>query len=182
MFCRERANLSVQLKDTKTVVGRLESVVGLILHIVAIFLYLIIFDVSFLPSYDVESKRHACYMFHSTCLLPYALCISHEQRGIVHSLMDFALSLCCWHVAGLLSGLHLNLLTRARLEVMKGLPAVVANTTQQHQQSSTITTQYHHNSAAQQYSNITKQQHHNDIALYCDSTVPSTQHNAAGTP
>ncbi|DBA97213.1 TPA: hypothetical protein ACH3X1_014965 [Trebouxia sp. C0004] len=42
---KERANLSVQLKDTKTVVGRLESVVGLILHIVAIFLYLIIFDV-----------------------------------------------------------------------------------------------------------------------------------------
>ncbi len=29
MFCRERANLSVQLKDTKTVVGRLESVVGI---------------------------------------------------------------------------------------------------------------------------------------------------------
>ncbi|DBA70449.1 TPA: hypothetical protein ACH3X2_011857 [Trebouxia sp. C0005] len=53
---KERANLSVQLKDTKTVVGRLESVVGLILHIVAIFLYLIIFDVSFLPSYDVVSK------------------------------------------------------------------------------------------------------------------------------
>ena len=108
MFCRERANLSVQLKDTKTVVGRLESVVGLILHIVAIFLYLIIFDVSFLPSYDVESKRHACYMFHSTCLLLYALCISYKQRGIVHSLMDFALSLVlldCWHVAGLLLGL-----------------------------------------------------------------------------
>ena len=63
MFCRERANLSVQLKDTKTVVGRLESVVGLILHIVAIFLYLIIFDVSLLPSCVLVSKRRAWYTF-----------------------------------------------------------------------------------------------------------------------
>ena len=85
MFCRERANLSVQLKDTKTVVGRLESVVGLILHIVAIFLYLIIFDVSFLPSYDVVSKRRAWCTFELNCLLLYAQCISDEQQGITQS-------------------------------------------------------------------------------------------------
>lgn len=66
MFCRERANLSVQLKDTKTVVGRLESVVGLILHIVAIFLYLIIFDVSFLPPYNLLSERRTWYTFEPT--------------------------------------------------------------------------------------------------------------------
>ncbi len=68
IFCRERANLSVQLKDTKTVVGRLESVVGLILHIVAIFLYLIIFDVSLLPSCDAVSKHCAWCTFESTYL------------------------------------------------------------------------------------------------------------------
>lgn len=52
-LCRERANLSVQLKDTKTVVGRLETVIGIILHIVAIFIYLIIFDVSLFTMGDV---------------------------------------------------------------------------------------------------------------------------------
>ena len=45
-WCRERANLSLQLKDTKTVVGRLQWVIGLILHIIAFFIYLTIFDVS----------------------------------------------------------------------------------------------------------------------------------------
>ena len=45
-LCRERANLSLQLKDTKTVVGRLQWVIGLILHIIAFFIYLTIFDVS----------------------------------------------------------------------------------------------------------------------------------------
>ena len=43
---RERANLAGQLKDTKTVVGRLEGVIGLILHILAFFIYLVIFNVS----------------------------------------------------------------------------------------------------------------------------------------
>ena len=38
--------MSVQLKDTKTVVGRLQWVIGLGLHIVAFFIYLTIFDVS----------------------------------------------------------------------------------------------------------------------------------------
>ena len=45
LACRERANLSLQLKDTKTVVGRLQWVIGLILHIIAFFIYLTIFDV-----------------------------------------------------------------------------------------------------------------------------------------
>ena len=46
VMCRERVNLSVQLKDTKTVVGRLQWVVGLALHIIAFFIYLTIFNVS----------------------------------------------------------------------------------------------------------------------------------------
>ena len=182
MFYRERANLSVQLKDTKTVVGRLESVVGLILHIVAIFLYLIIFDVSFLPSYNVVYRRCAWCTCGSTLLLLYALCISCGQRDIIHSsigLCACAVLLACWHVAALLLGLHLQLLIRARLEVTRGLPAVVANTRQHHQQCSTTTTQYHHNSAAQEYSTITEQKHHNNTALsqYSIVTIHCCQHS-----
>ena len=44
---RERANLAVQLKDTKSVVGRLKFVISVVLHIVFIFFYLMIYDVSF---------------------------------------------------------------------------------------------------------------------------------------
>ncbi len=45
-LCRERANLAVQLKDTKSVVGRLKSVISVVLHIVFIFFYLVIYNVS----------------------------------------------------------------------------------------------------------------------------------------
>ena len=37
---------SCLLQDTKTVVGKLELVVGVIIHIIFIFFYLIIFNVS----------------------------------------------------------------------------------------------------------------------------------------
>ena len=46
MSCRERQNLAVQLKDTKSVVGRLKSVISIVLHIVFIFFYLMIYNVS----------------------------------------------------------------------------------------------------------------------------------------
>ncbi len=46
LFCRERANLAVQLKDTKSVVGRLKFVISIVLHIVFIFFYLMIYNVS----------------------------------------------------------------------------------------------------------------------------------------
>ena len=36
----------MQLKDTKSVVGRLKSVISVVLHIVFIFFYLIIYNVS----------------------------------------------------------------------------------------------------------------------------------------
>lgn len=43
---RERRNLAVQLKDTKSVVGRLKAVLLLLLHLLAAFFYLVIFNVS----------------------------------------------------------------------------------------------------------------------------------------
>lgn len=45
VLCRERQNLAVQLKDTKSVVGRLKFVISIVLHIVFIFFYLMIYNV-----------------------------------------------------------------------------------------------------------------------------------------
>lgn len=47
--CRERANLAVQLKDTKSVVGRLKFVISIVLHCIFIFFYLVIYNVSRAP-------------------------------------------------------------------------------------------------------------------------------------
>ena len=68
--CRERANLAGQLKDTKTVVGRLEGVIGLVLHILAFFIYLVIFDVRkcLLQDYSAHLlPRHTASLL-ATCM------------------------------------------------------------------------------------------------------------------
>lgn len=44
-MCRERTDLAIQLKDTKSVVGRLKFVISIILHILFAFFYLTIFNV-----------------------------------------------------------------------------------------------------------------------------------------
>ena len=43
---RERTNLSLQLKDSKTIVGRLQCVLGAMLQALGLFIYLLIFNVS----------------------------------------------------------------------------------------------------------------------------------------
>ena len=43
---RERTNLSLQLKDSKTIVGRLQFVLGAMLQALGFFIYLLIFNVS----------------------------------------------------------------------------------------------------------------------------------------
>ena len=45
IFCARR-NLAVQLNDTKSVVGRLKAVLLLLLHLLAAFFYLVIYNVS----------------------------------------------------------------------------------------------------------------------------------------
>ena len=45
---RERTNLSLQLKDSKTIVGRLQFVLGAMLQALGFFIYLLIFNVSFI--------------------------------------------------------------------------------------------------------------------------------------
>ena len=49
MLRRERANLAVQLKDTKSVVGRLKFVISIVLHCIFIFFYLVIYNVRRAP-------------------------------------------------------------------------------------------------------------------------------------
>jgi hypothetical protein len=41
-----RANLAASLKDTRTIVGKLERILGICIHIVFVFFYLLIWNVS----------------------------------------------------------------------------------------------------------------------------------------
>ena len=47
---RERKFLAATLRDTRTVVGRLELIIGVVVHLVFIFFYLLIFRVRRSPS------------------------------------------------------------------------------------------------------------------------------------
>ena len=57
---QERKHLAFTLKDTKTIVGKLERIAGFVIHILMFFFYLVIFDVSlsFLLCYIL---LFACY-------------------------------------------------------------------------------------------------------------------------
>ncbi|KAL3133021.1 hypothetical protein ABBQ38_006930 [Trebouxia sp. C0009 RCD-2024] len=74
---RERVNLSVQLKDTKTVVGRLQWVIGLGLHIVAFFIYLTIFDV------DLQKT----WVMFSSIVLAFAFVFGNSVRSVYESII-----------------------------------------------------------------------------------------------
>lgn len=51
LLMQERKHLAFQLKDTKTVVSKLERIFGVIIHLLFVILYLVIFDVRLsLPS------------------------------------------------------------------------------------------------------------------------------------
>ena len=60
---RERRNLAVQLKDTKSVVGRLKAVLLVLLHLLAAFFYLVIYNVSARQGNGVDEpdvRMHMC--------------------------------------------------------------------------------------------------------------------------
>ena len=46
MVTQERRNLAMTLKDTRTVVNKIERILMVLLHIIFIFFYLLIFNVS----------------------------------------------------------------------------------------------------------------------------------------
>lgn len=53
---QQRTNLSATLRDTKTIVGKVEAIIGAIIHLVFSFLYLAIFNVRF--QYHQHIVRH----------------------------------------------------------------------------------------------------------------------------
>ena len=54
----DRKNLAATLKDTKTVVGKLETIFGVVIQLLFFFLYLIIWNVRILP--PVPFACHSC--------------------------------------------------------------------------------------------------------------------------
>ena len=67
---RERTNLSLQLKDSKTIVGRLQFVLGAMLHALGFFIYLLIFNVSCILAHALckalcctscRTEQYCCY-------------------------------------------------------------------------------------------------------------------------
>ena len=46
---QERKYLALQLKDTKTIVGKLEFMCGVFIHLVLVLIYLVIFNVRSFP-------------------------------------------------------------------------------------------------------------------------------------
>ncbi|KAK9840563.1 hypothetical protein WJX81_001411 [Elliptochloris bilobata] len=74
---RERRNLAVQLKDTKSVVGRLKLVLLLLLHIVAAFFYLLIFNV------DIQKL----WVFISSLIIGSAFVFGNSMKQLFESVI-----------------------------------------------------------------------------------------------
>lgn len=69
---QERRDLAFTLKDTKTIVGKLRTIVGTALHLIFIMFYLLIFAVSQLPTPSLHAPQSWHWLaFH---LLVYSCC------------------------------------------------------------------------------------------------------------
>jgi len=58
-----RCDLSLSLNDTQTVVGKLERVIGVAIHMAFIFLYLIVFNVNVIKTYLALSSLVLAFSF-----------------------------------------------------------------------------------------------------------------------
>ncbi|KAK9909747.1 hypothetical protein WJX75_006863 [Coccomyxa subellipsoidea] len=74
---RERTNLAIQLKDTKTVVGRLKFVISVILHILFIFFYLTIYNV------DIQKV----WLLFSSVVLAFAFVFGNSIRQLYEAVI-----------------------------------------------------------------------------------------------
>ncbi|CAK0787367.1 hypothetical protein CVIRNUC_010587 [Coccomyxa viridis] len=74
---KERANLAVQLKDTKSVVGRLKFVISVVLHIVFIFFYLMIYNV------DIQKV----WLLFSSVVLAFAFIFGNSIRQLYEAVI-----------------------------------------------------------------------------------------------
>lgn len=74
--CRDRRNLAVALKDTRSVIGTLQTVLGIIIHIFFFFMYLLVLQAS--PqsrlSY-VQSCLGRCIIIHIFLLFVFLLVV-----------------------------------------------------------------------------------------------------------
>jgi len=58
-----RCDLALSLKDTRSVIGKLESVIGVVVHIIFVFLYLIVFQVDVVKTYLALSSLVLAFSF-----------------------------------------------------------------------------------------------------------------------
>lgn len=58
-----RCDLATSLKDTKTVIGKLESVIGVVTHFLFVFLYLLVFNVDVVKTYLALSSLILAFSF-----------------------------------------------------------------------------------------------------------------------
>ncbi|BDA42921.1 probable mechanosensitive ion channel protein 10 [Coccomyxa sp. Obi] len=74
---RERTNLAIQLKDTKTVVGRLKFVISIVLHILFAFFYLTIYNV------DIQKV----WLLFSSVVLAFAFVFGNSIRQLYEAVI-----------------------------------------------------------------------------------------------
>lgn len=58
-----RCDLALSLKDTKTVIGKLENVIGVVVHIIFVFLYMLVFNVDVIKTYLALSSLILAFSF-----------------------------------------------------------------------------------------------------------------------
>ncbi|KAH7617551.1 putative Mechanosensitive ion channel protein 10 [Nannochloris sp. 'desiccata'] len=58
-----RCDLALSLSDTKTVIGKLENVIGVVLHIIFVFLYMLVFNVDVVKTYLALSSLILAFSF-----------------------------------------------------------------------------------------------------------------------
>ena len=77
---KERKNLAYTLQDARGVVSKLELIMGVMMHVLFVFFYLIIFDVSLLSAWcpadyysavgRVSAQRYCHCRLHTQCTGP----------------------------------------------------------------------------------------------------------------
>lgn len=71
---QQRKNLAFTLQDARSVVSKLEMILGAVIHVLLVFAYLIIFDVSTLT---VGLHNSVLYVF-PCCIIIWFLCSLHK--------------------------------------------------------------------------------------------------------
>lgn len=58
-----RCDLAMSLKDTKSVIGKLENVIGVVLHIIFVFFYMLVFQIDVIKTYLALSSLVLAFSF-----------------------------------------------------------------------------------------------------------------------